>query len=491
MSGAPYVTVGKAPANDIEVADTHVSRNHAVLFESDDGWYLYDLDSTNGTFVNGKRVAAALISSEDVVTLGHSYRLDIGQVASAFQRQPTRHLEVFLRIGNAVDNDMTTDDPLVSRHHALVCRRGDAVEIFDADSTNGLFIEGQRVRSSPVYAESTIGLGPNFNVSGGALMARTEPPPAEAVRREQPDKTGKTTWVRRQLDLMRSEQIRELREMERRQAHEASLTRIRLVRGGIAAVVVVVSLVVSLFVSSRKDSLTAALESRRDAVVMIRCVDGDPGRISTDGAKASSSLLAQRPPLKVEDLALFSDDGQGSGFVYHHFGRPVVITNRHVVDPWLGAQAGGPPVRLVILTQGNTRAFEAEVLKVHAEKDVAILGFVGMQPAVPEVELQADWEMVERGDRVGFMSFPLASGSQRRGGLSADIGKGLISNKYDDEVKHDIATAPGSSGGPIFDSEGRVIAINLGQSTDQQGTLYQGLNWGVPVRYAMELLEEL
>src|SRR5262249_62254773 len=48
--------IGRAPGVEVSVPDTGLSRHHAEVILSDDGWVVRDLGSTNGTFVNGLRV---------------------------------------------------------------------------------------------------------------------------------------------------------------------------------------------------------------------------------------------------------------------------------------------------------------------------------------------------------------------------------------------------------------------------------------------------
>ena len=52
------VTVGKSDNADIVLADPGVSRLHAIVEPLGGGWAVRDLDSTNGTWVNGRRLAA-------------------------------------------------------------------------------------------------------------------------------------------------------------------------------------------------------------------------------------------------------------------------------------------------------------------------------------------------------------------------------------------------------------------------------------------------
>ena len=52
------IKIGRSSENDIVIGeDSNVSRNHAEIFEDDEGRvFLTDLDSANGTFINGKKL---------------------------------------------------------------------------------------------------------------------------------------------------------------------------------------------------------------------------------------------------------------------------------------------------------------------------------------------------------------------------------------------------------------------------------------------------
>ena len=64
---ARRLTVGRAAENDLVLADPEVSRHHARLEADGDGWRVVDLDSTNGTWVNGARVVEARIDDGDTL----------------------------------------------------------------------------------------------------------------------------------------------------------------------------------------------------------------------------------------------------------------------------------------------------------------------------------------------------------------------------------------------------------------------------------------
>ena len=54
----------------LEIPDPNMSGKHARLVRDDDGWLVEDMQSTNGTFVEGKRVSSALLEDDTVITLG-------------------------------------------------------------------------------------------------------------------------------------------------------------------------------------------------------------------------------------------------------------------------------------------------------------------------------------------------------------------------------------------------------------------------------------
>jgi hypothetical protein len=54
----PLAHVGRGAHNEIVLTDDSVSETHAKLQRRDDGWYVVDLGSTNGTYVGGQRLNA-------------------------------------------------------------------------------------------------------------------------------------------------------------------------------------------------------------------------------------------------------------------------------------------------------------------------------------------------------------------------------------------------------------------------------------------------
>ena len=72
------IRIGKAEDNDYVVDDEYVSRYHAKLGRDENGnLFIEDINSTNGTYVNGNRVMKKKITSSDSVILGNQYLLNV------------------------------------------------------------------------------------------------------------------------------------------------------------------------------------------------------------------------------------------------------------------------------------------------------------------------------------------------------------------------------------------------------------------------------
>lgn len=66
----PTVSIGRHPDQDLVLADTFVSRRHAVLRQTASGCEIEDLDSSHGTYLNGARIRTALLRSGDTLQFG-------------------------------------------------------------------------------------------------------------------------------------------------------------------------------------------------------------------------------------------------------------------------------------------------------------------------------------------------------------------------------------------------------------------------------------
>lgn len=83
------VTIGRHPDNDISLNDKATSGYHAVVITILSDSFLEDLDSTNGTLVNGKQVAKHPLSSGDVITIGRHQLKFEGEIADEEEFEKT------------------------------------------------------------------------------------------------------------------------------------------------------------------------------------------------------------------------------------------------------------------------------------------------------------------------------------------------------------------------------------------------------------------
>jgi Protein of unknown function (DUF3662)/FHA domain len=68
--GSTPLTIGRTSDCDVTVANPNVSRRHAEVWRTAEGVAIRDLNSTNGTYVNGHRVTAVSLTPRDEVVIG-------------------------------------------------------------------------------------------------------------------------------------------------------------------------------------------------------------------------------------------------------------------------------------------------------------------------------------------------------------------------------------------------------------------------------------
>jgi pSer/pThr/pTyr-binding forkhead associated (FHA) protein len=68
----PALSIGRLVSNDICLEDPFVSRKHCVIKTEDEHYVIQDLNSANGTFINGERVNAGLLKEGSLIGIGAS-----------------------------------------------------------------------------------------------------------------------------------------------------------------------------------------------------------------------------------------------------------------------------------------------------------------------------------------------------------------------------------------------------------------------------------
>jgi pSer/pThr/pTyr-binding forkhead associated (FHA) protein len=183
------MSVGRARDNDIVIENLSVSRNHARIRKEEDRFILTDLNSANGTYVNGVRVTRVEIVDEDVVTIGkhklhftnkpvveeeiigeafgaeRTMLVDQVQVAELIVTKGKQKDQVFKItkyesfLGRASDNDIRLHDWFVSKKHAVIIRQGSNYFIKDLGSWRGTMVNGKNVRDCELKPGDEVQLG--------------------------------------------------------------------------------------------------------------------------------------------------------------------------------------------------------------------------------------------------------------------------------------------------------------------------------------------
>lgn len=99
-------TIGRLPDNTVVIDNPSVSSHHACVFRDGDRFVLEDFQSTNGTFVNGKRVTRHTLQNGDVVIVG-KHKLLFDQATGGAPDVPDEEQPMMSNLGDTVFLDTT------------------------------------------------------------------------------------------------------------------------------------------------------------------------------------------------------------------------------------------------------------------------------------------------------------------------------------------------------------------------------------------------
>jgi serine protease Do len=150
-------SIGRENA-DIVLDDSEVSARHAVLRLVNGTLEVSDAGSSNGTFVNGSKISASqTLKKGDVVRVGQTaFEVEMGAPVESRASTPVlvmmtganegKRFPLTSQLSLGRENaDIVLDDNEASRLHAVVRIANGRVEISDAGSSNGTFVNGSRI----------------------------------------------------------------------------------------------------------------------------------------------------------------------------------------------------------------------------------------------------------------------------------------------------------------------------------------------------------
>lgn len=172
--------LGRDPGLQVAVPADGVSRQHAKITWDGISYWIQDLKSTNGTFVNGLDVAREgkeRLRHLDVITLGRAIDL-LFLIRDAPSGAVTRTgilkaqlvpedgesipYEIGMgevTLGRSTVNNIVVDSSAVSKLHAKILRTNDNLVLQDLGSANGTFVNGVRVMTALLGGGDRISLG--------------------------------------------------------------------------------------------------------------------------------------------------------------------------------------------------------------------------------------------------------------------------------------------------------------------------------------------
>jgi pSer/pThr/pTyr-binding forkhead associated (FHA) protein len=500
------IKIGKSRDNDIVLSSENVSRHHAQLKVIDNKVSITDLGSTNGTYVNGKRISGEVwLNAADTVRLADS-PLDWKSAAAATPATKVSQagaippvsmgadVQQLLTIGrDASMNIRMAYDDVSSKHATLQVMKNGTVVLVDNNSTNGTFVNGERIVSRTLKKGDAVTLCRKYAVDWERYV------PKHAAKGGSSNKNaGK--WG---------------------------------VMIGVAAAVV--ALCVVFWWNKQTISEEEMYDKYNSAVALLYFQYGYEVKINGENAHELFKIDPNQTIVynsESKQLATGVKSGTGTGFFISNDGK--IATNLHVARPWLyseekdiikqkflgflkmkaltenpfydtllpALEVEGKILSMVVIPNGlpldNDNCTSCMELVGHNEidKDVAIVQTVthalpsGVSCYIDMAKADMSDNSIKQGKKVYLIGYPYGVGvAHTETGLQNQLQTGLITqDRGTYEFGHNAATAGGASGSPILNEKGHLIGIHHAGLTGVTGA--QGFNRAIKVKYLNELLNK-
>lgn len=458
------IKIGRSSKNDFVISDGVVSSSHAVLSISESGdVFIEDLDSKNGTFVNGKRISSRTqLTSSSTVLLGN-HSIDWKHII-----QTAGNKAQLLKSSVSIPRDVVETKSIgrnqtsqvrfvfddISDRHAYLCRQSDGkILIIDNNSTNGTYVNGNRITAPYVLKKGDV-----------VNLSNRHPLNWEAVYPVKP----------------------------------------RFNFGLLAAVAASVIIIAVLFIlrpwNEREKDWTKIYAEHKNDVVLVYVKSAYAATIQGRPLSTYLNGYAQLDYCYIDgdgNITPGIGGGSGTGFFISADGK--FLTNRHVVrtssedrnnvenvkraiqsvliENNLSLLASNIEVEYVVLNVGiaqndkyissidnfipctvldisNDPELDVAVLQTNSKSLPAGSTYVDLSKSVPSDKLSV-------GDKICTIGFPKSfTIGQTASGLEANNQSGEITQERGPyEYGHNITIHQGASGSPVYDRRGRFAGI--------------------------------
>jgi S1-C subfamily serine protease/pSer/pThr/pTyr-binding forkhead associated (FHA) protein len=524
------MSVGRAPENDIVLDDSQVSRRHAILRPEGGRIEVRDLESYNGTLLNGERMTVpVVISPGDVITFGETTATAVEDESAAaiepatvisaalppsfdpppayepsppvFEPPPPPSFQPASTFGQQDDGAPTLvgpgepwAPPPPARIPRLVVRTGKdegkelallegSEVVIGRDPSASFVLSDGRVstRHARVYLSAGQLVVEDLGSANGTYVNGAQVRNAVTAAEESEIQVGESILVFTRQP----------------QSYFAGAPSPTLVGARIDAPVDVQAAVERAVQASEKRrrrgmitfaAVGALFVIAAAVVVPLVVLGGDDGPPSEED-------VSERVSPAVVRVDSYDEEGQpvsgGSGSIID-LGRGMILTNNHV----------GSVGHLEVVNSVNNESIEAVLHAAAPCDDLAVLVAEDLSDSASGLRQVTfgEFSTIRQGERVIALGYPGAAEQFLDRALSHTSGVvSKVSTVFDvpgssvpllaDVIQTDAAINPGNSGGPLFDLDGRQLGVNTARFTGPQGA--QNENFAVSVRRILQLLGEL
>jgi len=412
--------------------DLAASGRHALFFPTQGGWSVRDLGSTNGTWVNDRRLSANHALAEgDRVRLGSDGPL------------------LVFHAGTPAATPVTEKSP--APHHRL----GRGIWIAGAVAVIAL--------SSGTYLAGRLSTRRDWERERSALEARTDSMLDLAQSRVAEMQAANDSLARTRDQNVESLELRVSGLLEALQQSESE---VRALRGSLQAA----------RGEGLDDDQVASLRQRLQTVSVA---------LERQQLAASLNFRAIEAATRPGTAQVYVETSEGvvTGTAFGVAASGVVMTNRHVV---IGSEGRSAP-RIGVQFSDSRQVWPAHLVAVSHDADLALLQLEQLEGTIPTVRgFNARGDTLASGSPVAIVGFPLGGRPPEgsAGVVRPLLTAGVIGGRRGGLLELQGYGQKGASGSPVLDADGLVVGVLLGgtQNDDERLLL------AVPARAALALL---